>query len=329
MPKRICVLLLGFLLPAAAAAPPLIFDTDIGNDVDDALALAAIHALESRGECRLVAVTITKDNRWAAPFISLMNHFYGRANIPIGVVQSGKTPQDGNFLRQVLEMKDAQGGLLYPRALSGQDPVPDAVLVLRQALAKEADGSVVIVQVGFSSNLARLLDSKADRISPLDGRELAARKVRLLSIMGGHFQDPRFTEYNIKIDVPAARKLLAEWPGEVVLSGFEIGNTIQYDPARLDTDFLWTPNHPVVHAYRFYRKMPYREPLWDPTAVLYAVRPNAGYFSLSEPGRVLVKDAGETVFEPVPQGRHRYLMVNDAQRAAVREAISLLVSQPR
>ena len=40
-----------FSSPVPAAEPVrLIFDTDIGNDVDDALALAVIHALQSRGE---------------------------------------------------------------------------------------------------------------------------------------------------------------------------------------------------------------------------------------------------------------------------------------
>src|SRR5262249_44942665 len=68
---------------AAARAPddrvPLIFDTDMGNDIDDALALGVIHALESRGECRLLAVTLSKDNALAAPFVDLVNTFYGRA----------------------------------------------------------------------------------------------------------------------------------------------------------------------------------------------------------------------------------------------------------
>jgi len=49
---------------AAAAEPvPLIFDTDMGNDVDDALALAVIHALESRGEAKVLAGNINKDHR--------------------------------------------------------------------------------------------------------------------------------------------------------------------------------------------------------------------------------------------------------------------------
>jgi hypothetical protein len=51
----------------------LILDTDMGNDIDDLFALAMIHALETRAEVNLLAVTITKDNRYAAPFISLVN----------------------------------------------------------------------------------------------------------------------------------------------------------------------------------------------------------------------------------------------------------------
>src|SRR5438270_9256297 len=47
---------------AVIAAEPVrpILDTDIGNDLDDALALAMIHALENRAEVRLLAGTITK-----------------------------------------------------------------------------------------------------------------------------------------------------------------------------------------------------------------------------------------------------------------------------
>src|SRR6476620_12773256 len=77
----------------------LIFDTDMGNDVDDAVALAMIHAFESRGEAKLLAVTVTKDNRWAAPFIDAMNTFYCRGDIPIGVVRNGKTPEEANMIR--------------------------------------------------------------------------------------------------------------------------------------------------------------------------------------------------------------------------------------
>ena len=79
---------------AWAQAVPVIFDTDMGNDVDDALALAMLHALESRGECRLLGVTVTKDNPWAPRLASAINIFFGRPNIPIGMVRDGQTQPD-------------------------------------------------------------------------------------------------------------------------------------------------------------------------------------------------------------------------------------------
>src|SRR3954447_10165506 len=63
---------------------PIIFDTDMGNDVDDALALAILHSLADRGECRLIGVTLTNANASAVPYIRLVNSFYGRPAIPVG-----------------------------------------------------------------------------------------------------------------------------------------------------------------------------------------------------------------------------------------------------
>lgn len=84
------------LAQESPAPVPLIFDTDMGNDVDDAMALAVIHALQSRNECQLLAVTLTKDNVYAARFVELMNTFYGRPEIPIGMVRGGSRPEEGD-----------------------------------------------------------------------------------------------------------------------------------------------------------------------------------------------------------------------------------------
>src|SRR5262249_42708452 len=149
------LLTLGAAPVAAAVRPiPVIFDTDIGNDVDDALALAMLHALETRGEAHLLAVTITKDNKWAAPFVNLVNTFYGRPRVPIGVVKNGKTPEDSAMIKAPCERKTADGAPVYPRDMIDGSAAPDALPVLRAALAGEADDSVVIIQVGFSTNLA-------------------------------------------------------------------------------------------------------------------------------------------------------------------------------
>jgi hypothetical protein len=181
------------------AAIPLILDTDIGNDCDDVLAMGVIHSLQTRGYCRLVAVTITKDHDQCAPFVDAVNTFYGRGEIPIGVCRSGITPQQSRFTGLVSE-KDGDRDR-YPHDLRSGRDAADAVAVLRRALAAEADGSVVIAQVGFSTNLAKLLQSPGDEISPMTGRELARKKVRMLSVMAGAFTaingQPHF-EYKIQ-----------------------------------------------------------------------------------------------------------------------------------
>jgi len=323
------ILFFSFAIARAATPVRLIFDTDMGNDVDDALALAMIHALESRGEVQLLAVTVSKDNRYAAPFIDLVNTFYGRASIPIGVVKNGKTPEDANMIKVPAERRNAQGGYLYPHRLTDGRQAPDAVTVLRRALAQSPDASVVIVMVGFSTNLARLLASPADQASPLNGAQLVAAKTKLLSTMAGNFTAQPKPEYNVKIDIPAARKVFEEWPTPVVFSGYEIGQALLFPATSIEHDFGWVTDHPVADAYRQYMKMPYDRPTWDLTAVLYAVRPDKTYFTLSPPGRVAVDNEGQTKFNPTPEGTRRYLIINESQKPRTLEALILLSSEPR
>jgi len=189
--------------------------------------------------------------------------------------------------------------------------------VLKKTLAAAPDNSVVIVQVGFSTNLARLLDDPS-------GKALVARKVKLLSAMAGAF--PGKPEYNIKIDIPAAKKVFGEWPTPVVASGFEIGLALEYPATSIERDFTWAPHHPVVDAYRAYKKMPYDRPTWDLTSVLYGVRSNAGYFKLSEPGTIRVLDDGVTEFAPSAAGKHRHLILDPAMKQKVLGALIELSS---
>jgi inosine-uridine nucleoside N-ribohydrolase len=317
------------LLAPPARPVPLIFDTDIGNDVDDALALGVIHALQSRGECELLAVTITKDNPLCAAYVDAVNTFYGRGDIPIGVVRGGATPEEGKFLG--LARAEDGGAPRYPHDLVSGEDAPEATALLREVLAAQPDHSVVIAQVGFSTNLARLLESGPDEHAPLTGRELAARKVRLLSIMAGAFRpiDGReHLEYNVVMDLPAAARVAAEWPTPVVYSGFEIGIAIPYPAASVERDFAYVPHHPLAESYQLYTPTPHERPTWDLTSVLWAVRPDRGYFDLSLPGRAHVDEEGRTRFEETADGSHRYLIASEAQCVRVREALAQLASQP-
>lgn len=324
----ICLIVLGWsAVSSAQVAVNIIFDTDMGNDVDDALALAMLHAFQTRHEVNLLAVTVTKDNQWAAPYVDLVNTFYGRPEIPIGTVRNGKTPESNPMIQVPSERRRPDGAFVYPHRILDGTGAPEAVSLLRRTLARQPDASVVIVQVGFSTNLARLLDTKPDATSSLDGHGLVSRKVRLLSVMAGNFFDGK-PEFNLAQDVPAAAKLFREWPTPIVVSGFEIGAAMLLPASRIEYDFAYVQNHPVADAYRSYMKMPYDRPTWDLTAVLYAVRPDDAYFSLSPPGTITVLPDGGSRFDASAEGNHRYLVLTDEQRVKTLEAMIVLASQP-
>ncbi len=334
----VALLLMAFNAPPTMAedgAPvPIIFDTDIGNDCDDVLALGMIHALQSRGECELLAVTITKDHEYAAPFADAVNTFYGRGSIPVGVCRSGVTPHEGKF--NGLAIKQDQGELRYPHDLKSGEDAPDAVDVLRQTLAAADDGAVVIAQVGFSTNLANLLKSGGDDHSPLSGAALVKKKVRLLSIMAGAFRQIRgdtghlydHKEYNIIKDIPSAKYITANWPTPIVWSGFEIGKNLTYPHQSILKDYRYVEHHPLAEAYTLYNPPPHDRPTWDLTSVLYAIRPDRSYFDLSSPGRVHVADDGLTTFEAIDKGRDQYLIIRDEQKPRTTESLVQLSSQP-
>ncbi|QDT02251.1 Inosine-uridine preferring nucleoside hydrolase [Rubripirellula lacrimiformis] len=313
---------------------PLIFDSDIGNDVDDVLAMGVIHSLQTRGECELLAVTITKDNPLAAPFTDAVNTFYGRGEIPIGVCNSGVTTHDGKF-NPLAEIKDGDDFRFPHDLLSGKE-APDAVTVLRTALAAADDASVVIAQVGFSTNLANLLKSEPDNISQLNGKELVSQKVRLISIMAGAFtkipdgKGNRYDhkEYNIVKDIPAAQAIAKDWPTPILWSGYEIGIAVAYPHESIEQDYGYVEHHPLSEAYIAYNPPPHNRPTWDLTSVLQAVRPNRDYFGLSPKGIVTVADDGLTTFVEDANGRDQYLTLTDAQKLRVTEVLVALSSEP-
>jgi purine nucleosidase len=188
------------------------------------------------------------------------------------------------------------------------------------------------------------LASGPDGHSPLTGRELIRRKVRLLSVMAGNYAPVTMdgkvlpagtSEFNIQSDVPAARKVFSEWPTPIVASGFEIGFNLLYPAASIEHDFSYVAHHPIADTYRLFaaerspaHPWPHDHPTFDLTAVLYAVRPDRRYFSVSNPGRITVLDDGGTRFEESAEGHHRYLILTPHQKARALEALVMLVSEP-
>lgn len=309
---------------------PVIFDTDITGDVDDVLALAMLHALADRHQCTIEAVTVSKIHPLAAPFVDAVNTFYRRPDIPIGATRDAQK-RDSRYLK-LIETRDGDQ-LRYPHDLNS-DQVPTAVAVLRQTLAQADDHSVVLIQVGLAANLADLVESEADDISPLDGRSLIEQKVRLVSVMAGAFRpvrgDEHYLEANVKNGIQSMQRFAAQWPKTVpvVWSDFLIGISAPYPRESIARDFDYHPHHIVKEAYLLHSGPDHDRPTWDLTSVLYAVRPNDHYFGLSQRGSVHVADDGFTKFVPAENGRDRYLTMTPQQTIRVVETQRTLVSQP-
>jgi inosine-uridine nucleoside N-ribohydrolase len=293
--------------------PVYIFDTDMGNDVDDLLAQILLIRGLAQGHGRWGAAVINKGNRLAPAFVDLINRYYDCPGIPIGWCSHGPTPEEGSvgenaFLRPVLEQ-------LGPDYLD-YDPDarewPDAVSVLRKTLAQAEDQSVIYISIGFTTIIADLLRSPADQYSPLSGLELVASKMKFVSMMGGEFGhlehggDPH-PEHNIVGDVESAQSVMNMLPVPIFFSGFEVGQQFEFPGFRIRETFAKDPTHPLSHTYDLYQGFAHNRPLWDLTAVLFALAPEAEYFDLSEPGRVVVSADGLTHFKPVEGGKHHYL----------------------
>ncbi|MBN68101.1 MAG: nucleoside hydrolase [Gimesia sp.] len=333
--RSICGIVLALLLlsEVSVAREPVrvIFDTDISGDVDDVLALAMLHTLADRGECELLAVTISKINPLTGPFTDAVNTFYGRGEIPIGVTRDAQR-RESRYLKLVNEKDEEEWR--YPHDVRSNEDLPDAVTVLRKTLMAQPDHSVVLIQVGLAANLADLVESKADEISPLSGKELIRQKVSLVSVMAGAFEpidgNQHFLEANIRNGIKSMQRFVNQWPREVpvIWSGFEIGIAVRYPRESIARDFSYRSHHIVREAYLLHSGPEHDRPSWDLTSVLYAVRPDDGYFTLSQPGRVTVEDDGFLKFQPEELGRDRYLEMNSEQAIRVREVLRDLVSQP-
>ena len=301
------------------SALPVIFDTDMGNDVDDALALAMLNRYSDEGRVDLLGVMVTKNDTSSAVCIDIINTYYGRGDIPVGMAEKPvDTSADGvnlngmNFVTAVSRMD-------FPRTVKDNSELPSAVQLYRRLLASQEDNSVKIISVGFSTNLAALLDSQADEISPLTGSELLEKKVREVCVMAGNFRgegNDWSPEYNVQRDIPSARKFFAECPSPVTISPFELGIGLTYPGSSIEKNLGYEGKNPVAEAYKAYLPMPYDRPIWDLTAVLYAVE-GEEYFTKSVPGKAEIDEQGLASFTPVPSGKHVLLSVPESMRQSL------------
>ena len=205
----------------SAAGTRVIFDTDLGIDVDAGGALALLHALANKGEVRILATVSNVNDPYAPAALDAVNTYYRRPGILVGknpraghysVATAYWWPDPPRFIKTVAE------SFPHDTPLAGQR---SAVSVYRQALAAQPDRSVTVIGVGFFVNLADLLASPPDRYSSMTGTQLVTRKVKELVVMAGSW--PNGGDHDLYLsggrDVAPdyARQTLAAWPTPIVV----------------------------------------------------------------------------------------------------------------
>jgi purine nucleosidase len=203
---------------------PIIIDTDIGGDVDDALAVAAAARQQPR-----LALVLTGDETRApveaggrARFARWLLDTLGRPDVP--TVAGAVLGDTEHFC-----VHD-----LTPATVPPQPGGADAVLAAVAAVCARTDGPVRWVGMAPLSNLAHVLDHAPD---------LAAR-LRVTQ-MGGAlaYRHPDRAEHNIRLDVDAAHRVLAAVEQGRLATPRFITSDITFTP-----ELGITAGHPIYQA---------------------------------------------------------------------------------
>jgi len=281
----------------------IIFDTDMESDVDDVGALAMLHGFADAGEAEILGTISSSLNPWSAPVIDVINTYFGRPDLTIGNVKTKGVYRNSSYAKTISEM--------YPQDIGLGERAPDATRIYREILSSQPDTSVVIVTVGYLTNLSYLLQTQPDQYSALNGMELVKRKVKRLVCMGGRYPlqlDPAKWG-NFKPDPEAIRHVAGQWPTQIIFTtGGDFSNAI-HTGTILFTDKAEKGN-PVTEAYRIFLRGWNRDyhHSSDLIAVYVAVRGHEPYFRLQTEGYFHIFEDGTQVWRFAPDRPSQHII---------------------
>jgi purine nucleosidase len=290
-----------FFLPLTVSAQsriPVIIDTDIGDAVDDSLALGL--ALSSP-ELDVRAVTTVIDDVESKTRLAWKELvLFGRRDIPLAM----GSPEP--LLDPKLETHPRAFHLLTP-----SDKIPDsarmpAAVFLVESLMN-ARAPITLIALGPLTNIALALKTEPRIKSHIDR----------IVVMGGAYSSPQL-EYNIKRD-PVAAQIVFQSGVSILAAGLDVTT-----PCKLrsdDLERLRVTESPAAHFLLRLIELSQAETgemlptLYDPLAVAAVFRPD---LIETSPGTVEVSLAdgptrGQTRFTPAPNGTTRVGVKVNAQ----------------
>lgn len=297
-----------------AAPVPIIFDTDMDSDCDDAGALAMLHALADKGEAQILGTMVSSKFQSSAPCVDAINTYFHRPDLPIGVnKEPGKPWQGSKYAKQIADE--------FPHDLNSNDAAPDATTLYRKILAAQPNKSVTIVTVGDLSNIRYLLESKADDLSPLDGVALAKQKVKHWVCMGTRYPsdlDPNRWG-NFKMDAASTVKAIALWPGLITFTG---GQEFAWSIATGARLAELPKTNPTRRAYELFFGKVKSQHSADPIAVYVAVRGTGAPWKLVTQGYNHIFDDGRHEWLEAPDNPNQQYISALAEGVTAKEVIA-------
>ncbi|MGH9615209.1 MAG: nucleoside hydrolase [Acidobacteriaceae bacterium] len=283
---------------AAVGPQKVILDTDIGDDIDDAFALAL--ALSSN-RVQLVGVTTAWGNtdlraRLAERFLTQTGH----GNVP---VSAGLVTHDSTVFTQ------ARWASEFPKPANGWPNAIDFIL----SEIRQNPGQITLISIAPFSNVGALIDKDPATF----------RKLKRVVIMGGSIRrgygDLGYlpdrgpsSEYNVRMDIPAARKLFASG---VPLYMMPLDST-QLELDEVMRSRLFSQGTPATDALTLlYQQwtastLNPTPTLYDAMAVAYVIDPS---LCPTQSMRIRVDDQGYTRVEPGAPNAH-VCMKSDSDR---------------
>ena len=281
----------------------VILDTDIGDDIDDALALALICASP---ELELVGVTTVFGNvlaraRQARTVLKVAGERFARIPVSAGCGASmASRPNHGvkSYLDDTLPNQD--GTCLPESELPPLDQRHAVKFLIDTIMAGKGD--IIPIMIGAMTNLATAMVME---------RRIVAKIPKIVA-MAAEFKRP-FAEWNIWCDPEAAHIVFSSGiPMDVIT--WDIGHTVMFDQSHIDR--LNTSQRPLSQrlaaAVAAWQKT-HGDPkhampaLYDPMAVATMIQPDlctwrSGTVSVELAGS---KTYGFTTFAEEKNGPHR------------------------
>lgn len=248
-------MLMAARLGAAGASPriPILLDTDIGTDIDDAFALALV--IRSPELNLLGVTTVSGDTQARARLAAKMLWEAGRPNVPVAAGEPGP-PQP------IEQTRWADG-------FSGPSLVKEKGVGLMRREIERRPGEITLVAIGELTNVAALLKS-----DPLIGKKIKRLVLMGGSIAHGYGTDPKpVAEWNIKSN-PAAAQVVFSSGIAIVMAPLDVTAMLQLDEANRHRVF--TQLTPLTSALTLLYHL-WNQPtptLFDPMAVSLLIDPS-------------------------------------------------------